>query len=438
MTKRRLFNVKPVLLLMLMFGCNIEDKQPYPTFIKYIANNPNKAGGSILPILIELQDNNLAMLSLVEQEKDQKSVVYFTVSILDPQGNKITQKTLTDLPNALPISQGEFSPLARNLLKYRCGGLQQTPSGQISVIGSVVDTILGNPVSKTFINLFDSRLEQKIDIDLRSPGGFVSNEGFVGATLAPSPISGSLYAFSSYNKLNNQTKQYSFDLYFAKAQPNQTTPEIEWIKFFGSETDQDLACKIISIPYSNDAIWAATASGNDILRYRLGRINDKGAVVWTQLIKGNAPNDNVAVSDIYFYGNSIMVLGCYGSDLSAASKVYLANFDLDGNLNWSKLVEIEAASAYGMQLEIAADNNLVISGHLREREDDDMNMFLSKISPTGTLLWLRVYQTVGEDFNSGVLGLKDGSFWVYGTCFPTATSGLIGLIKTDNQGLISK
>jgi hypothetical protein len=440
-------SIKYLMLLFitsLTIGCN-EQSQPYNTaFVKYVASNPSRAGGSFLPIATELENRNIALLSLVQRNaigslENTATNLFYVITILDPNGNKLKEKVLEDLPNALPISQGEFTPLVTDLLKNRCGGFQQIPNGLISVVGSVVDTILGNPIGRTFIKLVDAELNDVFDVDLRAPSSGLRNEGLVGATLVESPTDNSLIAFSSFNRFNNVNSQFNYELFFAKALAPVvgTLPDVKWIKIYGDENDQDLACKILHIPNTKEAIWTSTSFGNNKLMVRLGRITGDGAIKWTKILRGNN-NENLAVSDIFYYGNSIMLLGCQGSDLSNSSKVYLANFDLEGNLNWNKILNIDAVSAYGMQIAISSDLKLVISGHSRKRTDDDLDMFLVKIDQIGNIIWQRVYQTNGEDLNSGVLSLRDGSFCLFGSSFPSSTTGLISLIKTNSDGMLSK
>ncbi len=427
--------------MLLLFSCQNSDDTVFGnqhTFIKYIASNPKSSGSSLFPQIIQLSNGNLAMLSITERKNQTNTVVFFILTLIDKGGNKIKELVLEDAPYPSLTYQGQSLSL-RLMLKIISGGIYETINKQITVVGTATDTSDGKAISRGFIYNFSPDLTGGVKlVDLSAPN-LINTEGISGISFALSNSLNSLYVIASLNRLVGT--EFNYDLYFSRIDlfPNLN---VRWQKIYGDNLDSDFACKIITFPTSDDFIWAATSYKDNRFSYRLGRINPNGGLVWQQHIKSSV-NKGISVSDILYYGNSVVVLGCIGSDLELNSTIYLANFDLDGK----KIYEMEfdlgvnglnASRAYGISLLPTYDNKFIIAGHLQKRGEDDLDMFLLKTEPNGSIIWKRDFRFPGDDLTAGVLGLKDGGFLLYGTSFSEATTGLICLIRTNSLGIVSE
>jgi len=212
----------------------------------------------------------------------------------------------------------------------------------------------------------------------------------------------------------------------------ETPYHIEWARQFDS-TKSDESHSVAVGVFGNAYIAGVTevdAAGTDGF---LAKYDVSGDLLWSRQI-GTIAWDECAAVAVDSADNSL-VTGVTRGELAGTNlgeiDAYLIKHDPFGNLLWSRQIgtrfdeEITSVAVDGF-------DNIYISGHtdgsLAGENAGDADIFLSKYSASGGLLWSRQFGTFTSDFNSTVAVDKAGNAFVTGNTF--------GDLVTTNAGFV--
>ncbi len=167
----------------------------------------------------------------------------------------------------------------------------------------------------------------------------------------------------------------------------------------------------------------------------LFKLNQNGDTTWTVQYGNFGAEEAHVVKQTYdggyvVFGNATS----FGNDY----EVYLNHFDMNGNLQWSKLYGGPKTDAiYGGI--ITSDSGFAMCGFTDSygeghRGTDSSNYFLIRTNMTGDTLWTHSYGGDKVDESFGIVQADDGGFAVLGFSGSFGDSIEAYLVKTDNYG----
>ncbi len=199
------------------------------------------------------------------------------------------------------------------------------------------------------------------------------------------------------------------------------------------ETSKDDVAGDIAVSSTNDVYVAEWMGGLDDGDAGLARYDVNCQIQWRRILdSGNFElATDVAIDaqgDIYFAGYT---LGNLGGPHQGLYDPWLAKYNKNGNQQWIRQFGTSAnESVKGMAVD--SDNNVYLVGQI-----DQVNVWLARISPEGTLLWSRTIiegataegMTIDSADNIYLTGRTTGSLWK-----PNAGKRDVWLAKYNRDG----
>jgi hypothetical protein len=174
-------------------------------------------------------------------------------------------------------------------------------------------------------------------------------------------------------------------------------------------------------------------SGNEDTDVRIMKISSEGAILWSYAYGG--PTSQTGVEIQAFPGGFIAV-GTI-STTGEHTDIFLLNIDYAGNMLWSKSFGGNH-NEIGVSVSLAPDGGLTICGTTESYGEGGKDIYLLKVNKEGNELWSKTFGGSGDDEGSKVIQVKDGGWVIAGTISLDETNTMMGLLKTDAQGELSR
>ena len=173
------------------------------------------------------------------------------------------------------------------------------------------------------------------------------------------------------------------------------------------------------------------------------RLDSKGTIVWKTVIDLSSERGSGELSGITLTkDNHIVAVGKYVEDfpipIKPETKLHLASvvkLSLDGAIIWHRQFGEKVRNEANDVLEDASGNLYIYGSH--ETGPQLAEMYLSKITRDGTLMWSKTYTGTAYGFAKRIRFSKDNHLFLLGF----ASSGVrytINLLKTDLEGNLIK
>ncbi len=213
-----------------------------------------------------------------------------------------------------------------------------------------------------------------------------------------------------------------------------TGGDLLWLQQFGAAgvtrtTSVDATNDVLAVAGSTTgSLDGANSGGSDAF---IAVYSNDGKVLWTRQL-GSPANDEAlglvadAQGNLYVSGTSE---GALDGVNAGASDAFIAKYSSAGDLQWVRQ-QGSAAADSGTGISIDADGNLFISGStagtLGDASFGNNDAFVTKLSPSGDLLWTRQLGSPEEDYGFGVAAAPGGYVFLGGSTF--------GNLSAENDG----
>jgi uncharacterized delta-60 repeat protein len=263
----------------------------------------------------------------------------------------------------------------------------------------------------------------------------------------------------------NETVLFSVnreDMFIARYNPNGT---LHWARRAGG--DHGLAISVLSddsivvTGYFSGTATFGTGEVNETVLSSAGwrdifiaRYNLDGTLSWAK--RGGGPSDDEGCAISVLSDDSITVSGYFGGPfegtatfgpgegnetvLSSAGyeDIFIARYNPDGTLHWARHAGGSGAD-YGYAISVLSDDSITVSGYFHSTATfglgevnetalssaGDIDVFIARYNPDGTLHWARHAGGSGADYGYAISVLSDDSI---------VTSGFFGYAATFGQG----
>jgi gliding motility-associated-like protein len=210
-----------------------------------------------------------------------------------------------------------------------------------------------------------------------------------------------------------------------------------------------------TVPYLDDATSAVRHEGEYYItgriftngspastcRVNLTKVNAQGKHLWTRyLLYPNNVDRRMYGTDIIDNNDSLMI--AYYGNITGSTGVYsigLIRLDTNGNIAWAKNYDIIGSSSELCTKVLDTSFGYVVAG--RTTAAGFQRAFLLAVSPTGEVLWSRVYGSDGtmhvapHIYLKNLIGLDDGFMFTWAERNGSDDDML--LARTDVNGMIS-
>ena len=229
-------------------------------------------------------------------------------------------------------------------------------------------------------------------------------------------IIGSTSSFSSSN-----------DVYVVKLDSNG---QIIWDKTYGG-TDEDDGQSISQLSDSSYILSCNTKSfGAGLYDIYLMKIDKNGGLIFTKTIGG--PQSDRSWGHIVTPFNEIIIAGSTMSFGAGQNDGYLIKTDISGNVIWTKSFGTASNDRF-FCIDYSLDGNYFLGGASEESGGGGEDWWLSKISPSGTVLQSLTYGGNQNDQLYDLKEISDGKILMFGASnsYNPVNTGSALLIKAD-------
>lgn len=123
----------------------------------------------------------------------------------------------------------------------------------------------------------------------------------------------------------------------------------------------------------------------------------------------------------------------YGMGGYSGGSMFLAKYDIAGNLSWSKTWGTSYDSDITNSLIQTSDGGYALTGSIVNANTDAEDMFLAKFSATGEISWFKTWGNMMEDYGESLVQTSDDGYIVVGNTNSTAQNDVF-LTKFDADG----
>lgn len=207
-----------------------------------------------------------------------------------------------------------------------------------------------------------------------------------------------------------------------------------WKKAYGGKK-RDLAT---SLTMTSDGNLVAVGHGQsfnkggdfDVYAVKLSAKN--GDLLWQKAYGGedlDHANGVCATKD-----GGVMIAGSTESYGKGYHDIYLLKLDVNGNKEWQKTYG-NAKDDIAYAITPSADGNFILAGSSDSYSKDNLDFYVTKVSPTGKQIWAKAYGEDKKDVFRAIIATKDGGCVVAGeTESYKSKHSDIDVMKLDKNG----
>ncbi|MBC7401206.1 MAG: hypothetical protein H7289_14805, partial [Mucilaginibacter sp.] len=260
-----------------------------------------------------------------------------------------------------------------------------------------------------------------------------------GYSLSPKMIPG-VATNPDYISLN----EYPYAVYreFPEAEPTGVTNGIKWLRHFDNplndnqqydddclsiDTTQDGKGYFIAGHRNNKPTDTYSPNSNPFI----AKLNKDGLSVWEKYVDSSGGQrlfdamtaiKHTADGGCLVLGTNILVASSQGS--GNIDGPFVVKFDALGNLVWSKSIHGSAVEDFGNDMTVMPDGSCLITGRTKSHDGDfannnsdftNYNLFVTKLSPTGNIVFTKVYGGSESDAGKKIVPLTNSTFLLLGS-----------------------
>jgi len=182
------------------------------------------------------------------------------------------------------------------------------------------------------------------------------------------------------------------------------------------------------------AVGYTSNYGANFLDFTVTRLNKNNGIVWSRRVGG--PRDDLPLGTALTHDGGIVIAGNYGIT-TANTEIYITKVSGTGALVWTRAI---AAAGYdlGFSIERTPDDGFIVCGESDAFGPNAPHIFVAKLTSAGVVTWRQVLGTPQEDHGTCALPTPDGGYILSGYTFRNAAnSGDVFLCKLTSTGTVS-
>jgi len=246
-----------------------------------------------------------------------------------------------------------------------------------------------------------------------------------------------VYAYDGFNYYDGQLivggnqrsmSETGYDLFLTAI---NASANIKWTQFVEKEASSDLQIYGTALDASNNTYLAGSSKYENFSRnFNLTKLNDAGVVVWNN--KYFSSLDGYAATVKVLSDNSVIV----GGALSSPFQPVLININPDGTIRWSLTLSDPSFFNGGVQsVDIDNDGNIIVASQVAY-SDGVYDIYITKVSPAGTVIWDYISDTATNGKNVYHLTTdNNNNIIVSGETKDASYNSIVYAIKLNSSGV---
>jgi len=174
-------------------------------------------------------------------------------------------------------------------------------------------------------------------------------------------------------------------------------------------------------------------SNNEDTDVRIMKISSEGAILWSYAYGGPTAQSGV---EIQAFPGGFITTGTINTT-GGHTDIFLLCTDYSGNMLWSKTLGGNNNET-GSSVSYTIDGHFIICGTTESFGEGGKDIYVIKVDNEGNELWSRTCGGKGDDEGSMVIQEKDGQVIIAGTIGFDESNTMMGLLKTDTGGQLSR
>jgi hypothetical protein len=257
--------------------------------------------------------------------------------------------------------------------------------------------------------------------------------------------------------ITNYAQQATFTRVFydmegtAQVYATIATPDQNFL-IAGTRNDQPLAMKIdqsgnilwqkrLALPFSHFSCAIASRDSGFLLagstsnpapgseEFLCVKLNQSGDTIWSRTIDLGYEDRAFGIAESA--DHEVLITGYSTPDGASPASIAVVKLDSAGNLLWGRTYYSGTSANVGRGVCQIPDGGFVVAGSIASASPYNEGLFLMKLTPDGTLSWIKRQTTTASDQSQGLdVKAVPGGLIV----FNASTDAGVGLLKTDFAG----
>jgi uncharacterized delta-60 repeat protein len=200
----------------------------------------------------------------------------------------------------------------------------------------------------------------------------------------------------------------TFDFYIVKL---DASGSVQWNRTI-DRTNYDYACSMIQTTGGGFVLAGFSAPGgvftDDIY---IVKLDASGTYQWSKIYGGS--HDEIAYSIIQTTDGGFAAAG-YSDSYGPHNEFYIIKLDSSGMLQWSRLLGETSSGSDATSVIQTTDGGFALAGGFQPTGTGNYDMYIIKLSSSGTLQWTRTLGGTGDDKAQSIIQTTDAGFVVAG------------------------
>ena len=182
------------------------------------------------------------------------------------------------------------------------------------------------------------------------------------------------------------------------------------------------------------AVGYTSNFGANFLDFTVTRLNKNNGIVWSRRLGG--PMADLPLGTALTHDGGLVIAGNYGVT-TANTEIYITKVSATGALVWTRAIAV-AGYDIGFSIERTPDDGFIVCGESAAFGPNAPHIFVAKLTSAGVVSWRQVLGTPQEDHGTCALPTPDGGYILSGYTFRnTANSADVFLCKLTSTGTVS-